>query len=103
MSAKEEAELTKNINIIKEIHSLKGLLTIILINMRDDVELIDKANIYKHSQWADSMVEDTGSKNSYRPKFIKFGNGNIQTIMQSIFEMGFVFSFRDLFGKEFKI
>ncbi|MFL0194356.1 hypothetical protein ACJDU8_02015 [Clostridium sp. WILCCON 0269] len=99
-------EVEEAVKIIESLYSLRGLLTVILLNMANEVDIIDKANVYKHKKWEPYMKDiSKSSKNgmTYRPKFIKIKKGLVQTIIKNIFDLGIVFTFRDYFSKEFTI
>lgn len=96
-----EKENEHLVEIIPNIFSLRGLLTILLINMEDAeiVELIDKANIYKHKKWKDYMrelKEPTKEGITYVPRYVEIRKGLVQTIIKNLLELGYVFTFRDL-------
>lgn len=104
--AKEDAT-EEAVKIIEELYNLRGLLTIILLNMSEagEIGLIDKANVYKHTKWEPYIRElkrDTKNRISYSPKYIEIRKGLVQTIIRNIFSIGYVFTFRDL-EKEFII
>ena len=94
-------------DIIPSLYSLKGLISVLLINMGDAsiVELIDKANIYKHSKWEPyirNSNKPTKDGITYSPKYVEIRKGLVQTIIKNLLELGYVFTFRDL-NKEFSI
>ncbi len=94
-------------DIITSLYSLKGLITILLINMEEAsiVELIDKANIYKHSKWEPyirNSSKPTKDGITYCPKYVEIRKGLVQTIIKNLLDLGYMFTFRDL-DKEFKI
>lgn len=99
---------TEHINdIITSLYSLKGLITVCLINMEEAsiVELIDKANIYKHSKWEPyirNSSKPTKDGITYSPKYVEIRKGLVQTIIKNLLDLGYMFTFRDL-DKEFKI
>lgn len=92
---------------LKEVYSLKSLLIMRLINMEDTetVELIDKANVYRHKKWEPYMKSENRiakQGNKYSPKYTTFNAGLVQTIIRNILDLGFLYTFRDL-DKEFTI
>lgn len=94
----------ENLNVIKSLYSLRGLLTVLLLNM-EEIELIDKANIYKHSKWEPYIKKSnklTQHGVIYSPKYVEIRKGLVQTIIKNLLDLGYVFTFRDL-DKEFKI
>lgn len=94
-----EDETDNAIDTIEGLYSLRGLLTVILLNMADEIELIDKANVYKAKKWEpyiNELEEPTEHGITYIPKFIEIRRGIIQTIIRNIFDLGYVFTFRDL-------
>ncbi|SKA98625.1 hypothetical protein SAMN05443428_13021 [Caloramator quimbayensis] len=98
----ENEEITET---IESLYSLRGLLTVILLNMADEIELIDKANVYKRTKWVPyikKIRKTTKHGITYSPKFVEIRKGLVQTIIRNIFDLGYVFTFRDL-DKEFKI
>lgn len=93
--------------VIPSLYSLKGLITVLLINMEEAsiVELIDKANIYKHSKWEPyirNSSKPTKDGITYSPKYVEIRKGLVQTIIKNLLDLGYMFTFRDL-DKEFKI
>jgi hypothetical protein len=100
-----ESEIEEAIKNIGNLYSLRGLLVVLLINMADEIELIDKANIYKHASWEPYiriLEKPTKHGITYSPRFIEIRKGLVQTIIKNIYELGIVFPFRDL-DKEFII
>lgn len=100
-----EAEIEEAIKTIESLYSLRGLLTVILLNLANEIELIDKANVYKRKKWepyVNKLKKPTAHGITYSPKFVEMRKGLVQTIIKNIFDLGFVFTFRDL-EKEFKI
>ncbi len=100
-----EVEIEEAIKIIEPLYSLRGLLVVILINMADEIELIDKANIYKHKKWEPYIrVLETPTKQgiTYSPRYTEIRKGLVQTIIRNIYDLGIVFTSRDL-DKEFII
>lgn len=92
--------------VIGEIYSLRGLLAVILLNMADEIELIDKANVYEHKKWEpyiSKLAYPTEHGITYSPKFVEIKKGLVQTIIMNLFDLGIPFTFRDYFKKEFKI
>lgn len=90
-------------DIITSLYSLKSLITILLINMEEAsiVELIDKANIYKHSKWEHyirNSSKTTKDGITYSPKYVEIRKGLVQTIIENLLDLGYVFTFRDLGG-----
>ncbi|MBU3072833.1 hypothetical protein [Clostridium estertheticum] len=107
ISKEEESEskIEETIKNIEDLYSLRGLLVVILINMADEIELIDKANVYKHSSWKSYiriLEKPTKHGITYSPRFIEIRKGLVQTIIRNIYDLGIVFTFRDL-DKEFII
>ena len=108
VSKKEEAsesEIEEAIKKIGDLYSLRGLLVVLLINMADEIELIDKANVYKHISWKPYiriLEKPTKHGITYSPRFIEIRKGLVQTIIKNIYDLGIVFTFRDL-DKEFII
>ncbi len=123
VSRKEEAsddEIEEAENIVESLYSLKGLLKVLLLNMTGEIELIDKSNISKADKWKpyiNELKEPTEHGITYCPKFIEIRNepveteeglveteeGLVQTIIRNIFDLGYVFTFRDELKKKFKI
>jgi hypothetical protein len=100
-----ESGLEEAVKNIGDLYSLRGLLTVILINMADEIELIDKANVYKHSAWKPYiriLEKPTKHGITYSPRFVEIRKGIVQTIIKNIYELGITFTFRDL-DKEFLI
>lgn len=100
-----ENEIEEAVKVIESLYSLKGLLTIILLNMGDEIELIDKANVYRHKSWEPyirTLKKETQNGITYSPKYIEMRKGVVQTIIKNIYDLGIVFTFRDL-DKEFII
>ncbi len=94
-------------DILEDLYSLKSLITILLINMEEAsiVELIDKANIYKHSKWEPyirNSSKPTTDDIIYSPKYIEIRKGLVQTIIKNLLSLGYLFTFRDL-EKEFSL
>lgn len=103
----DEEVIEQEADILEDLYSLKSLITILLINMEEAsiVELIDKANIYKHSKWEPyirNSSKPTKDDIIYSPKYVEIRKGLVQTIIINLLELGYVFTFRDL-EKEFKI
>lgn len=99
-------EVEEIIETIESLYSLRGLLTVILLNMADEIELIDKTNIYKAERWKpyiNELEKPTDHGITYSPKFIEIREGLVQTIIRNIFDLGYVFTYRDESKKEFKI
>ena len=102
--AKDNA-VEEAVKIIEELYSLRGLLTVILLNMGDEIELIDKANVYRHKSWEPyirTLKRETQNGITYSPKYIEMRKGVVQTIIKNIYDLGIVFTFRDL-DKDFTI
>lgn len=100
-----ESEIEEAIKIIETLYSLRGLLIVLLINMANEIEIIDKANVYKHKKWEPYiriLEKPTKHGITYSPRFIEIRKGLVQTIIKNIYELGIVFPFRDL-DKEFII
>lgn len=96
-----EAEIEKGINIVESLYSLRGLLAVILINMATagEIELIDKANVYKRTDWAPYIRPSsklTKQSASYSPKCIEIRKGLVQTMIKNILDLGYVVTFRNL-------
>ena len=103
-SVKENEHL---VEIIPHLYSLRGLLTVLLVNMKDAeiIELIDKANIYKHSKWElymRNLEEPTKEGITYVPRYVEIRKGLVQTIIKNLLSLGYLFTFRDL-EKEFSL
>lgn len=93
-----DSEYEKTYKVIESLYSIRGLLTVIIINMADKIEIIDKAIIYKHSEWEPyitNLSKSTESNITYKPKFIEIKEGLVQIIMKNIYDLGIVFTFRD--------
>lgn len=104
-----ENEIEEAVKVIEELYSLRGLLTIILLNMSEagEIGLIDKANVYRHKSWTPYINMKKFNKLTkqgiqYSPKYIEIRKGLVQTIIRNIFSIGYVFTFRDL-DKDFTI
>lgn len=100
-----ENEIEEAVKVIESLYNLKGLLTIILLNMGDEIDLIDKANVYRHKSWEPyirTLKRETQNGIDYSPKYIEIRKGLVQTIIKNIFSIGYVFTFRDL-DKDFII
>jgi hypothetical protein len=98
-----ESEIEEAIKIIETLYSLRGMLIVLLLNMANEIELIDKANVYKHKKWEPYiriLEKPTKHGITYSPRFIEIRKGLVQTIIKNIYDLGIVFTFRDL-DKEF--
>lgn len=100
-----ETEIEQGLKTIESLYSLRGQLTVIFLNMADEIELIDNANVYKRTKWEPYIrisSKPTQHGITYSPKFVEIRKGLVQTIIRNIFDLGYVFTFRD-FEKEFII
>lgn len=103
----DDEVIEQEADILEDLYSLKSLITILLINMEEAsiVELIDKANIYKHSKWEPyirNSSKPTTDDIIYSPKYIEIRKGLVQTIIKNLLSLGYLFTFRDL-EKEFSL
>lgn len=92
--------------ILEKMYSLRGLITILLINMAEagEIDIIDKANVYRPTKWKpyiDDLEVPSKCGITYSPKFIKVESGWLQVIIRSIYSLGYVFTFRDIENKTF--
>lgn len=97
-ASKDDNIIEKAIEDIGELYSLRGLLITILINMSDEIDIIEKAHIYKHKKWEDYTTTVAVPKDgiTYSPKFVKFEDGDVKTIIRNIYDLGYVFRFQDV-------
>lgn len=105
----KDGAIEEAVKIIEDLYSLRGLIIIILLNMSEagEIELIDKANVYKHKSWTPyinikKLSKATKQGITYNPKYIEIRKGLVQTIIRNIYGLGIVFTFRDL-DKDFII
>lgn len=104
---KTEYKFEEAVKVIESLYSLRGILTVVLLNMSEigEIEIIDKANVYKHKSWEAYiriLKEPTQHSITYSPRFIEIRKGIVQTIIKNIYGMGIIVPFRDL-DKEFII
>jgi len=84
------------VGIIRDIYSLKGLIIILLVNIKDanGIRLFDKRELlYKHTKWKPYMRELTKPTKhdiTYCPKYVEIRKGLVQTIIQNILLTGYV-------------
>ena len=96
-----EDEILEGEETVETLYSLRGLLSVILINMAlaDEIELIDKANVYQRTSWEPYMrhlKKPTQHAITYSPKYIEIRKGLVQTMIKNILDLGYVVTFRDL-------
>jgi hypothetical protein len=113
----DDEVMEQETDILESLYSLKGLITVLLINMEeasdrkiksgeeikegDIVQLIDKANIYIHSKWKPYirfLSKPTEDGITYCPKYVEIRSGLVQTVIKSLLNLGYIFTFRDLGG-----
>jgi len=98
-ASKDDNIIEKAIEDIGELYSLRGLLITTLINISEEIDIIEKAHIYKHKKWEDytTIVHAPKDGITYSPKFVKFEDGDVKTIIRNIYDLGYVFRFQDIF------
>lgn len=101
----DENKKEKSIHAIENLYSLHGLLTVLLLNISNEMALIDTTNIYKHTEWKPYVKEATMPTKqgiTYCPRFVEIRQGMVQTLIKTILSSGVRITFRDL-DKEFAI
>ncbi len=92
----DEEVMEQELVIIDSLYSLRGLITVLLINIKDanGIRLFDKRELlYKHTKWKPYMRELTKPTKhdiTYCPKYVEIRKGLVQTIIQNILLTGYV-------------
>ena len=63
---------------------------VILLNMTNELEFIDKANVYYDTKWEPYMLKSSKPTDpfiSYCPKFVEIKKGLAQTIIMNSFNL----------------
>lgn len=98
----DEEVMEQELVIIDSLYSLRGLITVLLINIKDtsDIRLLDRRDIYEPTKWKPYIRElkkPTEHDITYCPKYIEIRKGLVQTIIKNILIAGHIsINFKEL-------
>lgn len=84
-------EIEQGLKDIESLYSLRGLLMVILLNMTNELEFIDKADVFYDNKWDPYIIElnkPTDPFIAYSPKFVEIKKGLVQSIIMNLFDLG---------------